>query len=133
MCANAFVYFLCHFINTQSAFTSFSVVLGTLIGFVMGIYIPIGNLPEGVGWVIKCFPMSHAASMFKIAVISDDLKSAFANEAVLTEINKTFGVTFSYGDFTSDFWFSAAVLLFFTIFFFGLSVLVSRVKKQKSN
>ncbi|MDR0903739.1 MAG: ABC transporter permease [Ruminococcus sp.] len=130
LCGNAFVYFLSTFINTPSAFTAFSTVLGTLIGFVMGIYIPIGQLPEGVGWVIKCFPMSHAASMFKIAIIGDELGAAFPDENLRAEIYRIFGVTFSYGDFTSGFWSSALVLVIATLIFFGLSVLSTNLQKK---
>jgi multidrug/hemolysin transport system permease protein len=129
LCGNAFVYLISVFIKTPSAFTSFSIVLGTLIGFVMGIYIPIGDLPEGVGWVIKCFPMSHAASMFKIAIISDELKAAFPDENALSEIYKMFGITFSYGEFTSGFWFSALVLIVFTVLFFGAAVLLEKLRR----
>jgi multidrug/hemolysin transport system permease protein len=128
LCGNAFVYFLTTFINTPSAFTAFSTVLGTLIGFVMGIYIPIGQLPEGVGWVIKCFPMSHAASMFKIAIIGDELTVAFPDETMRSEIYRIFGVTFTYGDFTSGFWSSALVLVLSTLLFFGLSILIQKRK-----
>jgi multidrug/hemolysin transport system permease protein len=128
LCGNAFVYFLSTFINTPSAFTAFSTVLGTLIGFVMGIYIPIGQLPEGVGWVIKCFPMSHAASMFKIAIIGGELTTAFPDENMRSEIYRIFGVTFNYGDFTSGFWSSALVLVIFTFVFFGLSILSQKRK-----
>ncbi|MDR0991476.1 MAG: ABC transporter permease [Ruminococcus sp.] len=133
LCGNAFVYFLTVFINTPSAFTAFSTVLGTLIGFIMGIYIPIGQLPEGVGWVIKCFPMSHAASMFKIAIISDELKAAFPDENVLAGIYETFGITFTYGSFTSSFWLSAGVLVVFTLIFFGAAVWVDTLKNSKHN
>jgi multidrug/hemolysin transport system permease protein len=131
LCGNAFVYFLTTFIDTQSAFTAFSTVLGTLIGFLMGIYIPIGQLPEGVGWVIKCFPMSHAASMFKIAIIGDELRSAFPDENILNEIYKTFGVTFTYGDFESSFWFSAGVLIVSTLIFFGGALLSQKLRRRK--
>ncbi|MDR0974239.1 MAG: ABC transporter permease [Ruminococcus sp.] len=130
LCGNAFVYFLSTFIKTPSAFTAFSTVLGTLIGFIMGIYIPIGQLPEGVGWVIKCFPMSHAASMYKIAIIGDELSAAFPDENMRTEIYRIFGVTFTYGDFTSGFWSSALVLGLSTFLFFGLSILSTKLQKK---
>jgi multidrug/hemolysin transport system permease protein len=94
----------------------------------MGIYIPIGQLPEGVGWVIKCFPMSHAASMFKIAIIGDELSAAFPDETMRSEIYRIFGVTFTYGDFTSSFQSSALVLVLSTFVFFGLSILSQKRK-----
>jgi multidrug/hemolysin transport system permease protein len=129
LCGNSMVYLISTCIRSVNAFTAFSVVLGTLIGFVMGIYIPIGQLPEGVGWVIRCFPMSHAASMFKIAIIGDELSASFAEPAV-SEMYEMFGVTFTYGDFSSDFWFSALVLIVSTVIFFGAAVLSEKVQSN---
>jgi multidrug/hemolysin transport system permease protein len=128
LCGNAFVYFISTFIKTPSAFTAFSTVLGTLIGFVMGIYIPIGQLPEGVGWVIKCFPMSHAASMFKLSIIDDEMAAAFTPE-IADALRETFGIIFTYGDYTSSFWFSALILIISTVVFFGLAVVSERFHK----
>jgi multidrug/hemolysin transport system permease protein len=129
LCGNAFVYFLSTFIKTPSAFTAFSTVLGTLIGFVMGIYIPIGQLPEGVGLVIKCFPMSHAASMLKMSIIDDELTAAFQPE-VVEGLRETFGVIFTYGEYKSNFWFSALVLVLSTVVFYGFAVLSEKLHKS---
>jgi multidrug/hemolysin transport system permease protein len=129
LCGNAFVFFLSTLIKTPSAFTAFSTVLGTLIGFIMGIYIPIGQLPEGVGWVIKCFPMSHAASMFKLSIIDDELRTTLPPEAA-TALREMFGVIFTYGDVKSSFWFSALVLALSTVVFYGLAVLSEKLQKS---
>jgi multidrug/hemolysin transport system permease protein len=131
LCGNAMVYFISTFIRTASAFTALSTILGTLIGFVMGIYIPIGTMSEGVAWIIRCFPMSHAASMFKLAIIDDELTAAFT-EQTAEGMREMFGVTFTYGDFTSSYTFSAGVLIVFTIVFFGLAVLSEKLHKTKA-
>lgn len=131
LCGNAMVYFLSIFVKTQNAFASVSTVLGTLIGFLMGIYIPIGQMPESVQWVIKCFPMSHAASMFR-QLLADDLLSELFNHAppgALDEFRDIFGVVFVYGDYSSGFWTSAAVLGLSAMVFFMLSIGLMRTKK----
>jgi multidrug/hemolysin transport system permease protein len=130
LCGNAMVYFLTLFIKTQNAFTAASTLIGSLIGFIMGIYIPIGQLPNSVGWVIKCFPMSHAASMLRQILVDDTLNELFASAPPesLTSFREMFGVVFVYGDFTSSFGFSAAVLVFTTLVFYVLSLLVIRAK-----
>ncbi|MDR0943612.1 MAG: ABC transporter permease [Ruminococcus sp.] len=130
LCANSMVYFISTFIRSANAFTAFSTVLGTLIGFIMGIYIPIGQLPEGVGWVIKCFPMSHAASMLKLTLVDDELSAVFSPPAA-EAIRELFGVTFTYGEYTSGYWFSALVLTAFTMIFFGAAVVSQKVHSQK--
>jgi multidrug/hemolysin transport system permease protein len=131
LCGNAMVYFAVACIKSTNAFSAFSTIVGTLIGFLMGIYIPIGSLPVPVQWVIKCFPMSHAASMFRQIIAGDALTEMFAAAPpeALSGFREIFGVTFSYGGYTSGFWFSAAVLAFACGVFYLLSLLVMRRKR----
>jgi multidrug/hemolysin transport system permease protein len=132
LCGNAMVYFMSVFIKTQNAFSAVSTVLGTLIGFLMGIYVPIGQMPAGVQWVIKCFPMSHAGSMFRQLLADGELSELFAGAppGVLQNFRELFGVVYTYGDYTSGFWFSASVLAVTTIVFFALSLLIMRTRKM---
>jgi len=132
LCGNALVFFLCLFAKSLNAFTAISTVIGTLIGFLMGIYIPIGSFPAAVQWVIKCFPMTHAASMFRQVLADGELARQLANAppAVLTGLRETFGVVLTYGDISSSFWLSAAILAATTAVFYGLSLLVMRVSRR---
>jgi multidrug/hemolysin transport system permease protein len=131
LCGNSIVFFISVFVKSQNAFAALSTVIGTLIGFLMGIYIPIGQLPDAVQWVIKCFPMTHAASMFKQILADGELSGLFANAPpeTLEGFRETFGVTFNYGDFVSGFWFSAAVLAVTTAVFYVLSLVVMKVRR----
>jgi multidrug/hemolysin transport system permease protein len=131
LCGNAMVFFITSCIKSQNAFTAFSTVIGTLIGFLMGIYIPVGQMPTAVQWVIKCFPMTHAASMFRQIMAGDTLTELFAAAPpeVLPAFREMFGITLSYGGYVSGFWFSAAVLAVTCAVFYLLSLLVMRRKK----
>jgi len=133
LCGNSMVYLLSVFIKSQNAFSAVSTVIGTLIGFLMGIYVPIGAMPVGVQWVIKCFPMSHAASMFRQLLADDNLSELFAGAPpeALEGFRDMFGVVFTYGDFTSSFWFSAVTLALTTIVFFSLCLLIMQTRKLK--
>ena len=131
LCGNAMVYFMSVFIKSQNAFSAVSTVLGTLIGFLMGIYVPIGQMPESIQWVIKCFPMSHSASMFRQLLADGELTELFAGTPpeALSGFREMFGIVLVFGGYTATFWFSAAVLVVTTIVFFLLSLLVMRVRK----
>jgi multidrug/hemolysin transport system permease protein len=131
LCGNSMVYFLSVFIRTQNAFSSAGTVIGTLIGFLMGIYIPIGQFPDAVQWVIKCFPMSHAASMFRQVLADAELSELFAAAPVesLENFREVFGVVYTYGGFTSGFWFSAVVLAVTSGAFYIFSLAVTRAQK----
>jgi multidrug/hemolysin transport system permease protein len=128
LCGNAIVYFVSVFIGSQNAFSALSTVVGTLIGFLMGIYIPIGSLPDSVQWVIKCFPMSHAASMFRQIMADRELSALFANApaGALDGMRKTFGVVFDYGGFESGFWFSAVALAVTAAAFYAMSLIAQK-------
>ena len=130
LCGNAIVYFVCIFVGSQNAFSALSTVVGTLIGFLMGIYIPIGSLPDSVQWVIKCFPMSHAASMFRQVLADADLTVLFAHAPpeALAAFRDNFGIVFKYGSYSSGFWPSAAVLAATAAAFYALSLLAMRLK-----
>jgi len=132
LCGNAMVYFMSLFIKTQNAFAAVSTVLGTLIGFLMGIYVPMGQMPEAVQWVIKCFPMTHAASMMRQLLADGELAELFAGapSEILNGFREMFGIVLVFGDYTASFWFSALVLLVTTIVFYMLSVLVLRLRKE---
>ena len=131
LCGNSMVYFMSVFVKTQNAFSAVSTVLGTLIGFLMGIYVPIGQMPNAVQWVIKCFPMTHSASMFRQLLADRELAELFsaAPPEALEGFREIFGVVLKFGNYTASFWFSAAVLAFTTIIFFTLSLIVIRVRK----
>jgi len=131
LCGNSIVFFITIFVKSQSAYSALSMIVGTLIGFIMGIYIPIGILPDSVQWVIKCFPMTHAASMFKQIFADAELKELFANAPpeALESFRETFGIVFSYGDHMSGFWFSALILAATTVLFYTLSLIAIQAKR----
>jgi len=61
--SSSMVFFAVSFFNSQNAFASACTVIGTLIGFLTGIYIPIGSLPNAVQIIVKIFPVSHSAAL----------------------------------------------------------------------
>jgi multidrug/hemolysin transport system permease protein len=132
MCGNAMVYLLVIFVKSVNAFASLSTVLGTMIGFIMGIYMPIGILPTGIQWVIKCFPMSHSASMYKQILSDPNVEKAFAAAPAtdLENYRELYGIVFYYGEFKTNFWFSAFVLAVTTVLFYAVAISVSRTSEK---
>ena len=63
--ASGSLVFSWHPFKTQNAYGVASTVVNTLIGFLMGIYVPIGVLPSAVQTAIRLFPISHAAVLFR--------------------------------------------------------------------
>ena len=128
LCGNSMVYFITTCVKTERAFSALAAVLSSMMGFLMGVFIPVGMFPNAMQWVVRLFPMSHSASMFRQLLADGELAVLFANAPpeALGFFRSFFGVTFDYGGFVSGFWFSAAVLAAFTAMFYMLSVLVVR-------
>lgn len=80
--ANSFVYstimyLLSHAARTEGAWGGIGTVVGTLVGFLGGIYIPIGQLSDGVGKVMKCTPIIYGSSMFRKIMTDTILNDTF--------------------------------------------------------
>jgi multidrug/hemolysin transport system permease protein len=94
---------------------------------------PVGILPVGIQWVVKCFPMSHSASMFKQILADPNLDKVFADLPAeeLENYRELYGNVFYYGDFETSFWFSALVLAITTVVFYGLAIAIEYKRKVR--
>lgn len=126
------VLFMVSFFKSANAFSTASTILGTLIGFLTGIYLPIGQLPEAVQWVVKLFPVSHSAVLFRQVMMADPLSATFAGapEEAIREFEEMMGVFYQVGDKEVTPLMSIAVLIATALIFYGLSIWnLSRKKK----
>ncbi len=127
------IFLLTSFFSSNNAFSAASTVIGTLIGFITGIYLPIGSLPEAVQWVVKVFPTSHAAVILRQAMMSDPMSKGFSGIPgdEVSWIPEFLGVTFKFGESEISEAVSIAVLLGSgLIFFVGAVLVLSRKKKS---
>ena len=122
--SSAMVFFLVSFFSSTNAFATASTVIGTLIGFLTGIYIPIGNLPDAVQLVVKIFPVTHAGVLFRQVFMSEPLETAFgdlpANAGA--SFREELGIILKFGDQTFQAGGHILVLVGVTVIFFGLAV-----------
>lgn len=88
------MYLLALFIKSSSAWSGIATVVGTLVGFVGAIYLPMGNLPDGVATVLKYIPILHGASMMREVCCADALEDTFAGlpAQVLSEYKEYMGI-----------------------------------------
>ncbi|NCB52061.1 MAG: ABC transporter permease [Clostridia bacterium] len=122
---SALVLFMVTFFNSSNAFATASTILGTLIGFLTGVYLPIGILPEAVQWIVKCFPVSHAAALFRQVIMAAPIAATFngAPEQMVTSFEKLMGVRFDFGGTAASPALSTAILLVTAAVFYLLSLL----------
>lgn len=53
--------FIVTFLRSTGAFAALSTVVGSVIGFLAGAYIPVGTLPDDIVNVINALPFAHSA------------------------------------------------------------------------
>lgn len=130
--SSSIVLFIVSFLKSTGAYSNVSILLGTLIGFVTGMYIPIGSLSEQVQWVIKCFPVSHASALLRQTMMEDMILKSFDHipkEGVL-QFQEQMGITFTFGDTTCTTAIHIAILCGTAIIFFLLSLLILSRKEK---
>ena len=129
---SSIILFLVTFFKSNNAFATASTIIGTVIGFLTGIYLPIGQLPDGVQWVIKIFPVSHAASLFRQVMMADSISKTFAGvpaEAVI-DFEKLMGVKLFFGESEATPLLSLLILCGTAVIFYMLAIFnISRKAK----
>ena len=124
LASSAMIFFLVSFFSSVNAFATASTVIGTLIGFLTGIYIPIGNLPDAVQIIVKLFPITHAGVLFRQVFMEEPLQTSFNGlpSTVVDEFKEELGVVLTFGDYTAQASTHIIVLIGVTLLFFALAV-----------
>ena len=76
LACTAMLFFFMSFFKVQHP-SAMSFIIGTLSGFLMGIYVPVGALPKQLQTVISLFPPSHCAALFRNIMMDDVLTKTF--------------------------------------------------------
>lgn len=96
---SALTFLIILFIHSTSAYSVTSSLIGSISGFLAGVYIPIGLLPKWVSSIIQFFPVTQAASLLRKALMADEFQQlANAPTEVVMGVKETLGVVFPLGD-----------------------------------
>ena len=125
LCNTAMISLLISFFKSQNAFGTASSILGTLVGFLTGIYLPIGILPDAVQMVIKIFPVSHAALLMRQTMMAVPMQQVFtgAPDAMVQGFQEQMGIIFKLGGQVVPTVASVLILIGTTVVFYLLSTL----------
>jgi multidrug/hemolysin transport system permease protein len=113
--------------------TIVNTLLNTLIGFLAGLYFPLGYLSEKVAIIIKVFPLSHAASMFRKILMESSLKQVFygVSPQITNQIRSDYGIDLVVGKHVlSTYEMLINLMVFGLIFYLGSAIIL---KRSKSN
>lgn len=130
---SSLTYFIASFLHSASAFSNASVMVGTSIGFLMGIYVPIGALPSFAQNIVRFFPITQGCAMFRSILLETPLETAFQGIDVqlVNDLKTELGVTLTYGDVSLPVVQNAWILIVCAIVIFIISLALNNVKKQK--
>jgi len=132
MTNTSIIFLIVSFVSSMNAFTSISTILGTLIGFLVGMYLPIGQLPEGVQFIMKCFPLTYGAGMLRQVMMEEVMETSFKDipAEYLMEFKEEMGVVFSFGNHVVSNFESLVILAATAILLFFLAAMNLSRKKR---
>ncbi len=125
-------FFIICFIKTVNTYMVISILIGSMTGFLTGMYVPVGSLSEGVQWLVKLFPVSHSAVIFRQIMCRQAMEASFAGMPEYAgEYSKAMGIHFEFGGWTMPVWVHCAVIILLSAVFFALATIkVSREKTR---
>lgn len=128
----AFMYVAAVLIQSEGAWSGLGTIIGTLTGFLGGIYLPIGQLSESVGNFMKCSPIIYGAAMFRDIMTKNILETTFTDipEEVTNTYREMMGIDLVVFDQKVTVERSLALLLIFGVIFLMIGVVVLRYKKR---
>ena len=129
---SAMILFIVSLFSSEKAFSTASTIVGTLIGFITGIYLPISMLPDSVQIIVKLVPTSHGISILRQIFMKKQMDISFADVPTnyINEFKESMGVVYYINDKLVSNTTSVFILIASTIIFFFLAVLILYKKKK---
>lgn len=116
--------FAVSFLRTQQAFGALSTIVGTVVGFLAGAYIPVGVLPDAAQRVTTVLPFAQSAMLIREPVTAGALaRLADGSAPAANAVRDFYGVRLSFGDTSVTPGLAAAELAAVAVVFTALSVL----------
>ena len=86
-------------LRSSKGWSTLASISGTLVGFLGGVYLPMGFLPKGVASVLKFLPFLHGASILRKSCVQAALDKTFAGcpSEIATNYQKYVGITVKAG------------------------------------
>ena len=131
MSFSSFFFFISLFMRTRNAYGTLATLVGTFIGFLGGIYIPIGQLGENVQKVMNILPTAHVVTLVRSIYMEGAINNLFVGEAAAgyDAYASMFGLKISYGEFELTQFHMLMSIIMFMVVFYTLSVIVLKYRK----
>ena len=125
------VHLVVSMLKTNNALATICTIFGSLLGFITGIYLPIGSLPTKVQIAVKSFPVSHSAVLIRQEIMSGPITKSFngIDKSVLLSFEEYMGVRFKINETFLTSTTHILILISSAILFWLISTIITKIKK----
>jgi multidrug/hemolysin transport system permease protein len=118
------VCFTTSFVKTPRALGALSTILGTMIGFITGIYLPMGELPDFLNTMMKFIPFTYSAVWLRKVFTLEPIQKVFAGapDSTAVKYQDFYGINIYLGATRVETWMMALIIAGTGVLFFTLSV-----------
>lgn len=121
---SSLVCFITSFVKSPRAYGTLSTIVGTMIGFLTGIYVPIGILPNSLITIMKFIPFTYSAVWLRQIFTAAPMAIVFdgAPASVAKTYGDMYGINLYFGNTPVEPWMMALIITGTGILFFALSI-----------
>ena len=126
-------YLMALFVHSNSAWSGILTIVGTLVGFLGAVYLPVYMLPEGVASFLKGLPILHGVSMMRRVCVQAAVDTTFFGlpKEVSQKFCENMGVVIRMQDTEITVWTQCIWLLVLSIAVLFVAALINRRRKLR--
>lgn len=126
-------YLLAMFIHSYSAWGGMLTIVGTLVGFAGGIYLPMSAFSERLQTVLKCLPILQGISMMRRVCLAEITETTFEGmpPQAVEIFQEKMGITLTAGEEIISVGAQFSILMLYGILAIGIAVILNKRRKLK--
>lgn len=126
-------YLMAMFIHSYSAWGGMLTIVGTLVGFAGGIYLPMSAYSERLQTVLKCLPILQGISMMRRVCLEEITEATFQGmPPVAVEIfQEEMGITLTAGEEILTISAQFSILMLYGILAIGVAVILNKRRRLR--
>lgn len=130
--ANVFMLFLISFVKSQQSLGAIGTILGTLLGFISGAYIPVGQFGTVISNFFSCLPFLQLTVIFRrVFLIDISNHTPLTLDMISGKLGREFGIELWIGNNNISIpYILISVALITIILLIGLLIKFQRMKKD---
>ncbi len=119
---SSIIFYIVLYLKTQNSHGTLPSLIGTLIGFLGGLYVPPAALSATINTILTVLPPLQMTSLIRQVYMDDALTSVFVTSEAANDFRSNFGVDISLFDMTLTTPMLWVIALAWTALFTGLSL-----------